>query len=582
MADFDVIKKKLEEYIKTVKNICKNLDKNGLGVSSYIPDSDTENFCMLSLSLFNIYVGLADGTLDEKEIKVLNDLAGTHFVKTEFMKIAETAEITKDSFAEELPIVLNVFVDGDNSDNAFRETNPISLTLYELFATSGVCVMASNEKVATDEYDRLLNYLEKMYKFIKKNLKQGYVDIKRPADIVKSTLDLTGIEVNQTKEDLKKADKLEKDNKKDPEEKTLQDLIDELNSLIGLDEVKYDVTSLTNMIRIKNLREQMNLKMPPVSLHLVFSGNPGTGKTTVARLIAQIYKQVGVLSKGHLVEVDRSGLVGGYVGQTALKVKDVIESAMGGVLFIDEAYSLTPADIPNDYGFEAVDTIIKAMEDHRDDLIVIVAGYPELMKRFLSSNPGLKSRFNKFIYFRDYTPEEMTKIFLSFCDKNGYRASRPALEHVQELMVKKCEEKTENFANAREVRNLFEYALSRQANRVIMIPNPDQKDLTLLKRSDVSGEDINIGKQQFMAQKVINDLTREKRYGLGMEHMNICIDELELAAVAEEILYKNQINYLSDLMDYLDKGKKITDIEGISEENADEIEAELAKLGFEK
>ena len=209
----------------------------------------------------------------------------------------------------------------------------------------------------------------------------------------------------------------------------------------------------------------MGLPSVPVSLHLVFSGNPGTGKTTVARIIAKIYKQIGVLSKGQLIEVDRASLVAGYVGQTAIKTMEKIKEAKGGVLFIDEAYSLNKEG--NDYGQEAIDTILKAMEDYREDFVVIVAGYKELMERFINSNPGLKSRFNKYIEFDDYNENELVQIFCSMCRKHGYVVTDDALSKVQEKIKCMLKNKDENFANARDIRNLFEVIITNQANRAI-------------------------------------------------------------------------------------------------------------------
>jgi len=263
----------------------------------------------------------------------------------------------------------------------------------------------------------------------------------------------------------------------------IEDLQAELDSYIGLETVKKEVSNLINMVKVHQMRAENDLPNTELSLHMVFSGNPGTGKTTVARIMARIYHSLGILSKGHLVEVDRSGLVAGYVGQTALKTSKVIEKAMGGVLFIDEAYALN-GKTENDFGQEAIDTILKAMEDHRDDLVVIVAGYIELMEEFVHSNPGLESRFNRFLQFDDYTLDEMMEIFAMRCDKGCYTLEPEAKEQVR-LFIQEENDGGISFGNARGVRNLFEQILVQQANRLATTENLTRDDLMKITVADV-------------------------------------------------------------------------------------------------
>ena len=268
-----------------------------------------------------------------------------------------------------------------------------------------------------------------------------------------------------------------------PPPEKIEDLLAELDSYIGLGVVKEEVHNLINMVQVYKLRQQHDLPTTDMSLHMVFTGNPGTGKTMMARMMARIYRSLGILSKGQLVEVDRSGLVAGYVGQTALKTQKVIEKAMGGVLFVDEAYALNGRS-ENDFGQEAIDTLLKAMEDHRDDLVVIVAGYTDLMDRFIHSNPGLESRFNRFLLFEDYTSDEMLDIFKMQCKKGCYQLSDGVEELVRDYITEENGD-PETFGNARGVRNIFEHILVAQNNRLAAMETVTKEDLMTLTQDDV-------------------------------------------------------------------------------------------------
>lgn len=267
---------------------------------------------------------------------------------------------------------------------------------------------------------------------------------------------------------------------------SLDELLNQLDELVGLKNVKQQVRDLIDYNQVQHLREKNGLKKSNKTLHMAFLGNPGTAKTTVARIVGRMYKAIGLLSKGQFIEASRTDLIAEYQGQTAIKVKRLINRAKGGVLFIDEAYSITENDHSDSYGRESLTELTKALEDYRNDLVVIVAGYTNLMERFFESNPGLKSRFNTFISFSDYSLDELVRIFNYTCNQNDYVAEEQAIEKVRDLLQMKLNEKDDHFSNGRLVRNLFDDITMNQSKRLSKLTgNIAKESLMLITKEDV-------------------------------------------------------------------------------------------------
>ncbi|MCM1272412.1 MAG: AAA family ATPase [Clostridium sp.] len=445
------------------------------------PTGDISMTEMIKFDLMQFLAYLIDdesGSLSS-ELTIMQEYLNQYMTKDKLIAFKYERTISK-SFPTKVPRSFTYLAKADLSGKSAFTTKGYSKSrfLLNVYNQLGQEFIACDNNLTDTELKKLTDYCLNIEKFLREH------NLYEAGSAPKSNTSLdTASAANATLAAMKKG-QLNKEELPE-EELKLEDLLEELNQLTGLDEVKKEIKSLINLLKVKKLREERGMKLPAMSLHMVFSGNPGTGKTTVARLLAKIYKCLGVARTGQLVEVDRSGLVEGYVGQTATKTKAVVETALGGILFIDEAYTLTAGKDGKDFGQEAVDTLLKLMEDNRDDLIVIVAGYTKLMEEFVESNPGLKSRFNKYVFFEDYTGGQLFDIFMSMCSKQDYIPNDAGKKYVKEYLEARAASHDENFANAREVRNYIERAIARQASRVVEIEDISDKQLRTLIKSDL-------------------------------------------------------------------------------------------------
>jgi Cdc6-like AAA superfamily ATPase len=415
----------------------------------------------------------ADGRLTDSELDAYLDAIGPLLdppLITTSSHVRESDLFShRDDWLAEPSVLFDLLVKADHRDGTRRANRYYELAMRLAHVTAAVdLVPSANELQAIDAFrTRLLHAMDTA-----EVPRPGQPD--RAAEPIAAAASVAKAQpAPATQPDL-------------PPSRSVDELMAELDALTGLANVKAEVRRLTSMLQVQQIRADRGLPVIETSHHLVFTGNPGTGKTTVARLLSQIYRAIGVVAKGQLVETDRSKLVAGFVGQTALKTLETLQSSLGGMLLIDEAYALARGD-DNDFGREAIDTLVKFMEDHREDLAVVAAGYTTEMEDFIDANPGLKSRFTRTITFPDYTDDELVEIFMSLGDKNQYACSDDALDRVRHFIS--AEPRTRGFGNARFVRNLFETAIAHQAQRIAPLSDPSDEQLTTLTADDIAAVD---------------------------------------------------------------------------------------------
>ncbi len=490
------MKSSMNDTLQYIYTLSEQYEKQGLRIKdSHMPMRDYAQF---SIMKFMLYMADSDHTIMDYEVDIINRCLNFSLSKDYVERFVAEHKISADGIFDTILGLLTVFINADIQNQASNGST--SLMLLEFLDELGLEFIINDGKYDDRQTKamatlmlRLKNYRSAYLRSWKKLYPDGKLPVMNDTPVApimgKEKMDVPAIVPVQAA-----AEPAEQTPKAQPEpeepEETLEELLQNLNDLTGLTKVKEDLGSLINLLKVHKMRAERGLPQTDITLHMVFSGNPGTGKTTVARMMSKIYRKLGVLEKGHLVEVDRSALVSGYVGQTAIKTKKVIDSALGGVLFIDEAYSLTAASGTNDFGTEAVNTLLKAMEDHRDDFVVIVAGYPDLMQDFLDSNPGLRSRFNKQILFEDYTADELMDIFSGICGKSFYEVTDEAADCVREFFRERVEKKLPGFANGRDVRNFFEKTLTNQANRLATMTDLSDTDLVTITKEDVESVEL--------------------------------------------------------------------------------------------